>query len=189
MDSIGLENVLKTLTAEAEAAAQKIVSEAEGAARSKIADAQSAAGADASAAAERAKSDAARIKGQGERAAEIESHLALLTARMEAIREAREFVLGRLARLPEPARVQMLRGMMERVIREMPGGTVVVRPEDAKLCGGVPGIKVRADGNQAGGILAESADGLTVLDFRLETLMDRVWEQSMPGITGKLFGG
>jgi V/A-type H+-transporting ATPase subunit E len=131
---------------------------------------------------------AQRMKTQESARAEIESKKVVLKAQKEFLDEVYETALRRLG---EKWSTKLIESTMKQKASEVKGGLVFSNERDKGIVGGlVSNYGGRFGGviDCMGGIVIESSDGSVRTDYRLETLLKDVWDDSIIEVTSVLWG-
>ncbi len=136
--------------------------------------------------AERLRSDTEKLMHAAAREAQIEVARERQAMLKRIIDQAYSELIGRV--LEEKERKLYLPAFMGKAARELGGGTIHVRPEDARLAGVPHSFKLQKDLTASSGIVAESPDGTLLLDMTIETLVQDFWQKNIALVHQLLLG-
>ena len=180
---MGLDKVVENIRNEGRSQAGTIVDAAKKEADAILADAKRQA-ADIVARRQQEASSAADAHVKREVAhADLEARRLRLTAERELMTSIRAEVEKRLAALPATTREAHLKTLAARV--NVQGAKVWVAKQDESAAR-KSGLDVGGTFEGLGGIVVESADGATRENLRYETLLDEIWQASLPQVATKL---
>jgi vacuolar-type H+-ATPase subunit E/Vma4 len=180
---MGLDKVVDNIRSEGRAQAGSIVSAARKQADAILADAR-----------RQAEEFRARRAGEGTAAAEghlkreianadLEARRLRLTAERELMTSLRQEVEKRLGGLPPAQREAHLRALVSQA--NVPNGRVWVAKQDEAAARKL-GLSVAGTFEGLGGVVVESHDGTTRENLRYETILEEIWNTSLPQVAGKI---
>ncbi len=172
-----LDGVIDDLLGQAKATAELKLREANIYRESTIARAKEEADVMRAGYAERLRSDAEKLMHAAAREAQIEVARERQAMLKRIIDQAYTALIGRV--LEEKERKLYLPAFVGKAARELGGGTIHVRPEDARLAGVPHSFKLQKDLTASSGIVAESPDGTLLLDMTIETLVQDFWQKNI----------
>lgn len=181
--TMGLDKVVENIRSEGRSQATSIVGTAQKEADAILADAKRQA---AEIMARRQQEASAAADGHVKREvahADLESRRLRLIAERELMTSIRAEVEKRLAALPAASRESHLKTLAARA--NVPGGKVWVAKQDESAAHKV-GLNVTGTFEGLGGLVVESPDGTTRENLRYETLLDEIWQASLPQVAAKL---
>ncbi|HUR68226.1 MAG TPA: V-type ATP synthase subunit E family protein [Candidatus Thermoplasmatota archaeon] len=115
--------------------------------------------------------------------AELESRRLRLAAERELVSSIRTEVERKLAALPASSREAHLKALIAKA--NVTGGKVWVSKQDEASAHKL-GLQVAGTFEGLGGVIVESPDGHTRENLRYETLLDEIWQSSLPQVASKL---
>jgi vacuolar-type H+-ATPase subunit E/Vma4 len=115
--------------------------------------------------------------------ADLEARRLRLTAERELVSSIRSEVESRLRALPADKREAHLKALVAKA--NVPGGKVWVAKQDEASARKL-GLAVAGTFEGLGGVVVESPDGTTRENLRYETLLDEIWQASLPQVASKL---
>jgi vacuolar-type H+-ATPase subunit E/Vma4 len=115
--------------------------------------------------------------------ADLEARRLRLTAERELVAAIRADVEKRLAALPVDKREAHLKQLVAKA--NVSGGKVWVAKQDEASARKL-GLAVTGTFEGLGGVVVESPDGATRENLRYETLLDEIWQGSLPQVASKL---
>lgn len=115
--------------------------------------------------------------------ADLEARRLRLTAERELVTSIRADVEKRLAALPATSREAHIKQLVAKA--NVSGGKVWVARQDEPLARKL-GLQVAGTFEGLGGVVVESPDGATRENLRYETLLDEIWNASLPQVASKL---
>lgn len=180
---MGLDKVVENIRSEGRTQASGIVAAAQKEADAILADAKRQA---SELMARRQQEASAAADGHVKREvahADLESRRLRLMAERELMTSIRAEVEKRLAALPPASRESHLKALAARV--NIQGGKVWVAKQDESAARKL-GLNVTGTFDGLGGLIIESPDGTTRENLRYETLLDEIWQSSLPQVASKL---
>ena len=180
---MGLDKVVDNIRSEGRAQAGSIVAAARQQADAILADAK-----------RQAEEIRARRAGEGTIAsdahqkretanADLEARRLRLNAERELMTSLRSEVEKRLGGLPAAQREAHLKALVQQA--NVPNGRVWVAKQDEAAARKL-GLNVAGTFEGLGGVVVESVDGTTRENLRYETLLEEIWNTSLPQVAGKL---
>lgn len=115
--------------------------------------------------------------------ADLEARRLRLTAERELVASIRSEVEQRLSALPADKREAHLKQLVAKA--NVAGGKVWVAKQDEASARKL-GLDVAGTFDGLGGVIVESPDGATRENLRYETLLDEIWQASLPQVASKL---
>ncbi len=115
--------------------------------------------------------------------ADLEARRLRLTAERELMTSLRQEVEKRLGGLPAAQREAHLKALVSQA--NVPNGRVWVARQDEAAARKL-GLHVAGTFEGLGGVVVESPDGATRENLRYETLLDKIWNASLPQVATKL---
>lgn len=115
--------------------------------------------------------------------ADLEARRLRLTAERELVASIRSEVEKRLSALPADKREAHLKQLVAKA--NVSGGKVWVAKQDEASARKL-GLDVAGTFDGLGGVIVESPDGATRENLRYETLLDEIWQASLPQVASKL---
>lgn len=115
--------------------------------------------------------------------ADLEARRLKLSAERELVSSIRTEVEKRLAALPTSQRENHLRALVAKAAVEE--GRVWVAKQDEASARKL-GLQVAGTFEGLGGVIVEAPDGSTRENLRYETLLDEIWQESLPQVASKL---
>ncbi len=118
-------------------------------------------------------------------AAELDAKKLRLNAERELLASVRAAVEDAIAKLPEAERKKHLQALV--AAANVPNGRVFVQKGDKKTAEGL-GLDVAGTFDGIGGVIVQSADGLTTENLRYENLVDDAWKEEIGEVAKRLLG-
>lgn len=115
--------------------------------------------------------------------ADLEARRLRLTAERELVASIRAEAEKRLAALPASSREAHLKALVTKA--SVSGGRVWVAKQDEPLARKLS-LPLAGTFEGLGGVIVESTDGATRENLRYETLLDEIWNASLPQVATKL---
>lgn len=115
--------------------------------------------------------------------ADLEARRLKLSAERELVASIRTEVEKRLAALPTAARENHLKTLVAKAA--VTDGRVWVAKQDEASARKL-GLQVAGTFEGLGGVIVEAPDGSTRENLRYETLLDEIWQESLPQVASKL---
>ena len=115
--------------------------------------------------------------------ADLEARRLRLNAERELMTSLRQEVEKRLGGLAPAQREAHLKALVQQA--NVPGGRVWVARQDEAAARKL-GLAVAGTFDGLGGVIVESPDGATRENLRYETLLEEIWNSSLPQVAGKL---
>lgn len=183
---MGLEEIVKEIKARGKAEAEKIRAETEKEVSSIL---------------EKAKAKAEKIKAEKQQATmkEIEklrmqelssAHLVvkreLLNARKQILEQVYEKAVEELKQLPPEKNQEILKTIIEK--HQDNNSKIYSRSEDRQMVKKLTKLRFAGEIKCIGGVVIENEDGTEVLDFKYDTILKNVSEQSLKQVYDILFG-
>lgn len=185
---MALDKVIQAILDEGEKEAERILAEGMKEAGKLVSEAKKEAEKIIKEKSDEADNIAERLKVQETARAEIESKKLVLRAQKEALDEVYNEALKRLC-------VQWRMRLLENILRlkssEVKGGLVYSNDKDRKTAENLVGAYGARFGGVIdclGGVVIESSDRSVINDYRLETILKNIWEDSVIEVTSLLWG-
>jgi len=115
--------------------------------------------------------------------ADLEARRLRLTAERELMTSLRAEVEKRLGGLPAAQREAHLKALVQQA--NVPNGRVWVAKQDEAAARKL-GLNVAGTFEGLGGVIVESTDGATRENLRYETILEEIWNASLPQVAGKI---
>lgn len=115
--------------------------------------------------------------------ADLEARRLRLSSERELVSSIRAEVEKRLAALPASARESHIKTLVAKA--NVQDGKVWVAKQDEASAHKI-GLKVAGTFEGLGGVIVGSPDGATRENLRYETLLDEIWQASLPQVASKL---
>jgi len=165
-DKIGEEASLEVskITAEAEASAARLKAAKEEAVRKEI----------------------DRLRQQEVSSANLEVKKAILNARKEILDEVYEAAKEAVKKLPAEKNQKLLKSIIEK--NENNNARIYSRNKDKQAIKKLTKLEYAGEIDCIGGVVIENEDGTEVLDFKYDTILKNVSEQSLKQVSDILFG-
>ena len=165
-DKIGEEASLEVskITAEAEASAARLKAAKEEAVRKEI----------------------DRLRQQEVSSANLEVKKAMLNARKEILDEVYEAAKEAVKKLPAEKNQKLLKSIIEK--NENNNARIYSRNKDKQAIKKLTKLEYAGEIDCIGGVVIENEDGTEVLDFKYDTILKNVSEQSLKQVSDILFG-
>ena len=183
---MGLDAIVEEIKAKGKAEADRISKEAERDISKIIADAQSQAEKLKAAKQGSVKKEIERLKQQELSSANLEVKRAMLNARKELLDEVYENAKDAISKLPADENLKLLKSIVQK--NEANNTRIYSRAKDEPLIKKITKLNYAGEINCIGGIVIENEDGTEYLDFRYETILKNVSEQSLKQVSDILFG-
>ncbi len=183
---MGLDAIVEEIKAKGRAEANKIGEETSLEVSKILADAEAAA-----ARLKTAKEDAVRKEIDGLRqqelsSANLEVKKAKLNARKEILDEVYEQTKESVEKLPADKNQKLLKSIIEK--NENNNARIYSRNKDRAVVKKLTKLEYAGEISCIGGVVIENEDGTEVLDFKYDTILKNVSEQSLKQVSDILFG-
>lgn len=183
---MGLEAIIEEIKAKGQAEADRISGETYQEASNIIADAESKTREMTESRKESVKNDIERLRQQELSSANLEVKRALLNARKEILDEVYEKAVEELKTLPKKKNEGLLQSIIEK--NEESGSKIYSRSEDKTIVTKLTKLQYADNIDCIGGVVIENDDGTEYLDFKYDTTLKNVSEQSLKKVSDILFG-
>ena len=180
---MGLEKVVDNIRGEGRSQSTSIVEAAKKEADAILADAKRQAAEITARRQQEASAAADALLKREVASADLEARRLRLAAERELVSAVRTDVEKRLAALPAASREAHIKALVARV--NVPNGRIWVSRQDEASARKL-GMNVAGTFEGLGGVIVESADGTTRENLRYETLLDEIWQSSLPQVATKL---
>ncbi|VVB89562.1 V-type ATP synthase subunit E [uncultured archaeon] len=183
---MGLDAIVQEIKAKGKAEAERISGEAYKEASQIIAEAQSQAEKTKAARQEAARKEIERLRQQELSSANLEVKRANLNARKEVLDEVAEKAKELLLKLPAEKNRKLLQSIIEK--NQDGNSKIYSNSKDKALVKKLTKLEYAGEIDCTGGVVIENADGTEYLDFKYETILKNVSEQSLKQVFDILFG-
>lgn len=183
---MGLDAIVGEIKAKGRAEADKISEETEQEVSKIIADAEASAARLKAAKEDAVRKDIERLRQQELSSANLEVKKAKLNARKEILDEVYEHSKESVKKLPAEKNLKLLKSIIEK--NENNNAKIYSRDKDRATVKKLTKLEYAGDIECIGGIVIENEDGTEVLDFRYDTILKNVSEQSLKQVSDVLFG-
>jgi len=190
---MGLETVVDDIKQEARARADEIVEEAEEERDEILAEAREEADRVKERAVEEAENEADELREQEVSSAKLEARKMVSREERDLLAELRADVRDELAAL-EDGREGLTRSLLEAGVEELGDdeGAVYAAEGDEEMVQGlvdeVDGFRYRGTTDVLGGVIVESANGEVRVDNSFDSVLERVWNDSLREVSARLLG-
>jgi V/A-type H+-transporting ATPase subunit E len=183
---MGLDAIVEEIRAKGRAEADNISKETEREVSKIIADAEAAAARLKAAKEEAVRKEIDRLRQQELSSANLEVKKAILNARKEILDEVHEDAKKSLQKLPAEKNQKLLKSIIER--NENSNAKIYSIDRDKAVVKKLTKLGYAGEVDCIGGVVIENADGTEVLDFKYDTILKNVSEQSLKQVSDILFG-
>ena len=183
---MGLDAIVEEIKAKGKAEADRISGETYQEVSKIIADAQSQAAKIKAAREEALRKEIERLKQQELSSANLEVKRAMLNARKEVLDEVYEKSKEAVAKLPSEKNLKLLSSIIKK--NEANNSKIYSREKDRASVKKLTKLNYAGEINCIGGVIIENEDGTEYLDFKYETILKNVSEQSLKQVSDILFG-
>lgn len=183
---MGLDAIVEEIKDKGRAEAEKISKEASLEVSKIIADAQASAGRIRTARQEAVKKEIERLRQQELSSANLEVKKAKLNARKEILDEVYEQAREAIKKLPPEKNQKILKSIIEK--NESGNGKIYSRNKDKQTIKKLTKLEYVGEIDCLGGVVIENTDGTEVLDFKYDTILKNVSEQTLKQVSDILFG-
>lgn len=183
---MGLDAIVEEIKAKGRAEADKISDETSLEVSKIIADAQAAAARLKTAKEEAVRKEIERMKQQELSSANLEVKKAKLNARKEILDEVYENAKESVKKLPAEKNQKLLKSIIEK--NENNNAKIYSKAKDKPVVKKLTTLEYAGDIDCIGGVVIENADGTEVMDFKYDTILKNVSEQSLKQVSDILFG-
>jgi V/A-type H+-transporting ATPase subunit E len=183
---MGLDAIVEEIRAKGRAEADKISEETEKEVSKIIADAEANAARLKAVKEEAVRNEIDRLRQQELSSANLEVKKAILNARKELLDEVHEDAKESLQKLPAEKNQKLLKSIIER--NENSNAKIYSRGKDKAVVKKLTKLEYAGEIDCIGGVVIENADSTEVLDFKYDTILRNVSEQSLKQVSDILFG-
>ncbi|MCZ7381275.1 MAG: V-type ATP synthase subunit E [Candidatus Methanoperedens sp.] len=127
-----------------------------------------------------------RLRQQELSSANLEVKKAILNARKEILDEVYEATKDAVQKLPAEKNLKLLKSIIER--NENNNAKIYSRSKDKQTVKKLTKLEYAGEIDCIGGVVIENAEGTEVLDFKYDTILGDVTEQSLKQVSDILFG-
>lgn len=183
---MGLDAIIEEIKAKGRAEADKISEETSLEVSKIIDDAQAAASKLKATKEEAVRRDIERLRQQEFSSANLEVKKAILNARKEILDEVYEQSKESIEKLSPEKNQRLLKAIIEK--NENNNARIYSRAKDKPAVKKLTKLEHAGEIDCIGGVVIENADGTEVLDFKYDTILKNVSEQSLKQVSDILFG-
>ncbi len=183
---MGLDAIVEEIKAKGRAEAGKISEETSLEVSKITREAQAAASKLKAAKEEAVRKEIERLRQQELSSANLEVKKAKLNARKEILDEVYEQAKESVKKLPAEKNQKLLKSIIEK--NEHNNAKIYSRDKDKVTVKKLIKLEYAGEIECIGGVVIENADGTEVLDFRYDTILKNVSEQSLKQVSDVLFG-
>jgi V/A-type H+-transporting ATPase subunit E len=183
---MGLEEIVEEIKAKGQEEAEKISNEADQEVSRIIAEAQSRAARIKAAKQEDVRKDIDRLRHQELSSANLEVKRAVLNARKEILDEVYEASKEEIRKLPVEKNQQLLSSIIRK--NEANNSRIFSSEKDKTAVTRITKLKHSGSISCLGGVVIENEDGTEYLDFKYDTILKNVSDQSLRQVSDILFG-
>ncbi len=183
---MGLDAIVGEIKAKGRAEADKISQETSSEVSKIIAEAQAAAAKLKAAKEEATRKEINRLRQQELSSANLEVKKAILNARKGILDEVYEHAKESIEKLPAEKNQKLLKSIIER--NQNNNAKIYSRGKDKPVVKKLTKLEHAGEIDCIGGVVIENADGSEVLDFKYDTILKNVSEQSLKQVSDILFG-
>lgn len=183
---MGLDAIVEEIKAKGRAEADKISKETDLEISKIIADAQANAAKIKAAKEEAVKKEIDRLRQQELSSANLEVKKAILNARKEILDEVYENAKDEVRKLPPEKNQKILKSIIEK--NDIKNGRIYSKKQEKQTVKKLTKLEFAGEIDCIGGVVIENADGTEVLDFKYDTILKNVSEQSLKQVSDILFG-
>lgn len=183
---MGLDTIVNDILEKARAESETILSEAKAKAERIIAEAEEKSSKYREEQEDAVRREVERLRQQEISAAKLEVKRAILNARKDLLDEVYRRAVERLQNLPVDKQSRMLEAILEK--HASPGDRIYSNERDKLLITSISNHEYAGTIDCIGGVVIESSDGNTRLDYTYDTLLRDVNEASLKQISEILFG-
>jgi len=183
---MGLDAIVEEIKAKGKTEAEKVSTETSLEVSKIIADAQGGAARIRAAKEEAVKREIERMRQQELSSANLEVKKARLNARKEILDEVYEHSRDAINKLPADKNQNILKSIIEK--NESGNGKIYSRKKDRQLVKKLTKLEFAGEIDCPGGVVIENDDGTEVLDFKYDTILKNVSEQTLKQVSDILFG-
>ncbi|MCZ7393927.1 MAG: V-type ATP synthase subunit E [Candidatus Methanoperedens sp.] len=183
---MGLDAIVGEIKAKGRAEADKISEETSFEVSKIIAEAQASASKLKAAKEEAVRKEIDRLRQQELSSANLEVKKGILNARKEILDEVFEAAKEAVKKLPAEKNQKLLKSIIEK--NQNNNARIYSRSKDKQVVKKLTKLEHAAEIDCIGGVVIENVDGTEVLDFKYDTILKNVSEQSLKQVSDILFG-
>jgi len=183
---MGLEAIVQDIRAKGKAEADRISTETDQEVSRIIADARARAAEIKHAKEEAARKEIERLRQQELSSAHLEVKRAILNARKELLDEVYENAKDAILKLPADRNQKFLKAIIAE--NEKNNAKIYSASKDKKTVKKLTKLDYAGEIDCIGGVVIENDDGTVYLDFKYDTILKNVSEQSLKQVSDILFG-
>ncbi len=183
---MGLDAIVEEIKAKGKAEADRISKETDQEVSKIIADAQSQAAKIKTARQDAVKKEIERLRRQELSSASLEIKRAILNARKEVLDEIYESAKDAISKFPPEKNQKLLKMLIEK--NEDSNTKIYSRAKDKPIIKKLTKLEYAGEIDGIGGVIIENEDGTEYLDFRYDTILKNISEQSLKQVSDILFG-
>lgn len=183
---MGLDAIVGEIKAKGRAEADKISEETSSEVSKIIAEAQASAAKLKAAKEEAVRKEIDRLRQQEVSSANLEVKKAKLNARKEVLDEVYEDAKESVKKLPAEKNQKLLKSIIEK--NQNSNARIYSRNKDKQAIKKLTKLEYAGEIDCIGGVVIENEDGTEVLDFKYDTILKNVSEQSLKQVSDILFG-
>lgn len=183
---MGLDAIVEEIRAKGRAEADKISEETEKEVSKTIADAEANAARLKTAQEEAVKKEIDRQRQQELSSANLEVKKGILNARKEILDEVFEAAKEAVKKLPAEKNQKLLKSIIEK--NQNSNAKIYSRNMDKQAIKKLTKLEYAGEIDCIGGVVIENENGTEVLDFKYDTILKNVSEQSLKQVSDVLFG-
>lgn len=183
---MGLDAIVEEIKAKGKAEADRISGETYQEVSKIIAEAQSQAAKIKAAKQEAVQKEISRLRQQELSSANLEVKRAKLNARKEILDEVYEKAKEALIKLPAEKNKKLLKSIIEKNAAN--STRIYSNSKDKPMIKKITNLDYAGEIDCIGGVMIENEDGTEYLDFRYDTLLKNISEQSLKQVSDILFG-
>ncbi len=183
---MGLDAIVEEIRAKGKVEADKISKETSSEVSKITEEAQAAATKLKAAKEEVVRREIERLRQQERSSANLEVKKAILNARKEILDEVYQHAKESIEKLPPEKNQKLLKAIIEK--NQDNNAKIYSRAKDKPVVKKLTKLTQAGDIECIGGVVIENADGSEVLDFKYDTILKNVSEQSLKQVSDILFG-
>ncbi|HEY9246153.1 MAG TPA: V-type ATP synthase subunit E [Candidatus Methanoperedens sp.] len=183
---MGLDAIVEEIKAKGRAEAEKISGETYQEVSKILASAESQAAKIKAAKKEAVQKEIERLRQQELSSAHLEAKRAMLNARKELLDEVNENARDAIKKIPDDKNQELLKSIIGR--NENNNARIYSTKKDMAAIKKITKLEYAGNVDCIGGVTIENRDGSEYLDFRYDTILKNVSEQSLKQVSDILFG-
>ncbi len=183
---MGLDAIIEEIKAKGRAEADKISEETSSEVSKIIAEAEANDAVLKAAKEEAVRKEIDRLRQQEVSSANLEVKKAILNARKEILDEVYENAKESVKKLPAEKNQKLLKSIIEK--NENNNAKIYSKAKDKPVVKKLTKLEYAGEIDCIGGVVIENADGTEVMDFKYDTILRNVSEQSLKQVSDILFG-